>query len=80
MSRLYTRTHVDMRDAPVTARANTKASTVFSWGSANDSHKAVTVGIRWDKEQPKPTVIVELEQGVAYEVIGPKGNTIAHTR
>lgn len=80
MSRLYTRTHVDMRDQPVTARANTKASTVFSWGSASNSNKAFTASIRWDKEQLKPTVIIELEAGVAYEVIGPKGNTLSLSR
>ncbi len=80
MSRLYTRTHVDMRDDPVTARANTKASTIFSWGDTKDSKKAVTVAIRWNKDDIKPTVIIELEPGIAYEVINPKGNTLALKR
>ena len=80
MSNLYMRTHTDMRDKPATARANKKVSTIHSWGSANESKKAVTITTRWDKETPKPTIVVELEQGVAYEVIGPKGNTIALTR
>ena len=69
-----------MRDQPVTARANTKAITVFSWGSANESNKAFTASIRWQKDDPKPKVVIELEQGIAYEVIGPKGNTIALSR
>lgn len=80
MSRLYTRTHTDMRDDPVTARANVKVATIHSWGSAKNSRVAATMTTRWGKEQEKPTVIIELSKDSAYEVIGPKGNTIALTR
>ena len=80
MARLNSRTHSDMRDDPVTAIASKKVSTVHSWGMTSDKDRVVTVTTRWNKEQPKPTVIIELEQGVAYEVIGPKGNTISLSR
>lgn len=80
MSRLHTRTYADTKGKPVTVSANKKASTIHTWMVENYSRVAISITTRWDKEQPKPTIIVELQPDVAYEVIGPKGNTIALTR
>lgn len=80
MSRLYTRTISDSRKTPATTRGHEEVETLHCWGSANDSKPVVRVRTYWNKDQLKPKVTIVISKDVAYEVVGPKGQTLGLSR
>ena len=80
MSRLYTVTTTDTREQPVTAAGHQEIHTFHRWGSVDDSKMVASVTTDWYKDQPKPKVVIEIGDGVAYEIYGPGGRSIALSR
>lgn len=76
MSRLYARTHSDRRKTDATAGANEVVKSNHYWGSANDSHQAVSVITTWHRSKDKPTVTVVLGYGVNYQVLDVSGKVL----